>query len=238
MGDTEAAPGSATPNPPVAPGTTLTFPPGQPQPAPAAPQYVTKADFESAIAQVSQKTSDLFGGLRNDLKGLIKAPDSPKPDAKPPEPKPDDSTLAERVKSLEAREKTQLENLRRTSIKAAAMSRGIPEKNAERFAAVALLEHGEKVFVDDGFAVHYRDSETKTTPITDWVNAYLQTDEGALFKPSKFAPNAPGLRGGRTDAPTEGEFAGLNLKQVMADPEMVARAVKVPGLMEKLRRGA
>ena len=146
-----------------------------------------------------------------------------------------DPALAERVKAVEERETKQREVMRRNSVKAAALTKGIPDKHADRFARIVLAEHGDKVFVDEEYNVHYRDSETKTTPITDWVGAYLQTEDGQVFKPVKQAPNSDALRGGNETPPAASEFDGMTYTQVLNDSALAVRASKVPGLMDKLR---
>lgn len=210
--------------------------PGQPTPAPSGgspaptdgPKYATEEQLGKVLERLDAQ-SRILAGLEKGKPAPAPAPD-PKPTPKEPDP-----ALAERVKAVEERETKQREVMRRNSVKAAALTKGIPDKHADRFARIVLAEHGDKVFVDEEYNVHYRDSETKTTPITDWVGAYLQTEDGQVFKPVKQAPNSDALRGGNETPPAASEFDGLTYKQVMSDPAKVARAVKVPGLMDKLR---
>lgn len=179
--------------------------PAENAPGNNAAQYVTKEEHAAILARL-QEVSALVGGLRNEVKAQ-------KP--KPAEPQKEDATLTARLARLEANEKRAAENLRFTSLKSAAMAKGVPEKRAEALARLTIAERGDAIEVDSDFRVLYRESEDKAVPVQDWVGAFLQTEDGEFFMPPKSAASSDGLRGGGKPASAAHPFSKLTYQELM-----------------------
>lgn len=195
----------------VVPGSTSqTTPPAEGTKATNGPEYATKAEItelRSLLDSRLQEQSGLLGGLRNDLKGL-------KPQ-KTEATKTEDATLTSRIQAIEAREAKHRENLRFGALKSAAMAKGITEKRAEQFARVVISEHDSKISVTDDFQVKFAESDDKSTNITDWANAYLQTADGEIFLPPKTAGSSEGQSGSGKAASANNPFLQMTFMQIM-----------------------
>jgi hypothetical protein len=75
--------------------------------------------------------------------------------------------------------------------------RGVDAKRAAREAKLLKMEHGDKLTLDDSRQVIFRHSDTQETPLSTWLDAWLQSDEGRFILPSKATPRSPGIVPGR-----------------------------------------
>lgn len=157
-----------------------------------------------------------------------------KPETKAEAKPPADPALTKQVAEIEARLKAADERDKRAEFLEAARGHGVKGELLNDFVRITMLDHAERIKVEDG-QVLYQENETTKTPVSDWVKAYLKTSQGQRWVAAKQAPISEALKPGNSDQPAASEFEGLTYKQVMANPALVARAVKVPGLMEKLR---
>ena len=219
--------------------------PGQPSPAPSggspAPSDVQKyltAEEGSKILERLDAQSRILAGLEKKFSAPAPEP-NPAPKPEPTKPGETDPALTARIKALEQSEARGKDNLKRSSLKTAAMSGGVSETDAADFVDLVLLRHGDKVKVNDDYSVHYQESESTLTPVADWVKAMLQTQTGKRFLPPPGgAPGGDGNKGGGPPKPPA-SFDGLKYKDVMRDPNMLRQMQKdQPALLERLRTEA
>jgi hypothetical protein len=202
---------SGVPTPPAVPGTAITTPPAD---SPAKPEYATKEEFSAVLSRLE--------GISGKLSVIERAA---KQAAPPIEKPPADESLTGRVKGIEEREARQRERERLSAIKSALNEGGVQGKNAERAAKLILIDHGPKIQVGEDFSVTYRENEDKATPISEWIKAYLSTDDGKFFLPGKALPG--GVQGGTNGSAAqavEHPFLKLTYSEIMKSPRMDLRS--------------
>jgi hypothetical protein len=168
-------------------------------PAPAAPAATPPASTSvpptgtgnepDAVTKLTETVSKLAEQVQGQSK-IIAALQKPKPaETQPPAPATPDP-LTDRVKELEShkaklveRDTRQREREALQTLEKALVAGGVDPKQAPRFAKLALVEHKDKIIVDDDFNVGFKEADDKTTPLTTWVNAFLQTEDGKVFLP-------------------------------------------------------
>lgn len=183
---------------------TPSVPPAEPnkgQPPAADPgkkesekQYVAVEDYEKLVERVNSQSAI--------IEKLRKEPAKKDDPVKPPD------TLTDRVKALEVRDEKLLvretklkEREIRSKLKSALVEGGVDPKHADRFAKLLHVEQSDKIQVDDELNVTYAESADKSVPLTEWVPAYLQTDEGKALMPPKRNPTSDGLNGSEASTP-------------------------------------
>lgn len=177
------------------------------------PQYVTKADletFKTEIKASEQVHSGLLGGLRNDIQKLLKP-------EKKPEDKEKDPTLTQRVDAIEARDKASFESLKRRTLKSVAMEAGVPAQRAGRFANIVLADFKEKITVSKDDDVFFQESDDKSTPILEWVQAYLKSADGEFFLPPKETGSSDGQKGAGKGSSAVHPYLAMTFEQIMDD---------------------
>lgn len=190
--------------PPAAPVPASTTPPAQ--------QYVSAEDFKKYQESLDSRIQSISGQI-----GVVvnATKVSKKSDSQPPE----NPTLTEQVKVLQDRDKAQREREKLTVITDALKNGGVPAAKATREARLILMDHGDKIQVDDKFNVVYRESEDKSTDASGWIGAYLKTDEGKMLVPPKATIDAGG--GGKGSGEGAGgvhPFSKMTYKEIMDSP--------------------
>lgn len=198
-------------------------------------QYVTKAEleaFQTSLKESQQAQSSILGGIQNTLKKLTEGK------AAPVETKTEDTSLTARVAAVETSEKALRDSMKFGALKAAAMAKGVTEARAEQFARFVQAEHPNKITTTKDFRVVFQESDDKSTGITDWVTAYLQTADGEMFLPPVAAGSGSGQsRSGKTAAAAP--QASMTYEQLMADiksPETAAWCVEHAAEFEAKRQ--
>ena len=178
----------ANPAPSVPPAEPNKGQPPVADPGKNASEFVAREDFDKLRERLDAQSA-IIEKLRK------------QPEKKDDPPKPD--TLTDRVKALEERDaKLQAREAKlkdreiHSKLKTALVDGGVDPKHAERFAKLLKVEQDSKIHADDELNVTYAEAEGKTVPLSDWVNAYLQTDEGKALMPPKRNPTSDGLNGG------------------------------------------
>ena len=163
-------------------------------------QYATRDEIATLLKRIDGQNARLDGQSAI-INRLEKEKSKLAEEVTPKTPGQDDGLVA-RVKVIEERNRVaderdskQKDREALQRIQTALIAGGADPKQAPRFAKLLHIEHGGKIVVDDEFNVSVKESDTVVNPVETWVGAYLQTEEGKVFLPSKRNPKSDGLNG-------------------------------------------
>lgn len=213
--------------------------PGSPSPSPAgntnseSPKQPGEGTAEKLVALVEtmQKRLDGQSAVINRLEDALKK--SPKTELPAPNtPAPQEGDLVQRVKALEASEqalKDRDAKVRKNAALQAITSKlretGVEADVAPRFAKLIHDENAANIVVNeeaDGTLKPVVKNGEQQTNLSEWLDAYFQTDSGRAFSPSVRTPKMPS----GAPAPVSGPKLNITRAQMRDgkfDPKIMAK---------------
>lgn len=154
------------------------------------PKYLTVDEAQKLIARLDGQ-SKVIASLEKQIK-------TPEPETQ----KPVDESLSKRVKELEAENKRVVERETRqrereavSHIADALINKGADPEFARRQAKLVYSENKDKIATMDDDATPAVKDGDKVIAVSEWMEAYLQTNEGRPLLPPKRNPTSNGLNG-------------------------------------------
>jgi len=206
-------------------------------PAEVVPPAVAPAATQNnaeVVSQLQKEVADLKAAMNAANAKARVATKQPVQEA-PPKQTIEQPTLERQAEELRTLKATIFGQAKNAAILAAAA--GVTGEKAEHLRKYVTSVYGENVEVADDMQVYYREGETRT-PIKNWIQAFLQTDEGGMFVPAKPAASTEGLKPTTPGAIKSSDeiFGNLTHDELMKDPKRLREALKAdPARVERLR---